>query len=77
MQTNCGSLSPADCFGTSSATIFSLGAQVYYRIKDNLFGIGNIWVSQMGLTRETTPGMTANDPAILSLTGFARVAYRF
>ena len=69
--------SPADCYGTSNTTVFSVGGQLYYRIKDNVFGIGNLWVSQMGLARKDVSNMTVNDPAISSLMGFARIAYRF
>jgi hypothetical protein len=76
-QAACGAVSPANCFGTSKAKIISVGGQVYYRVKDNVFAIGNLWISQMGLDRQTAPTMTQSDPAILSLTGFVRLAYRF
>jgi len=77
MQTDCGTISPATCFGTSNAKILTFGGQVYYRIKDNLFGIGNVYVSQMGLERQDTPTTTAADPTILSVMGFVRLALRF
>lgn len=67
---------PADCFGTSKAKVISAGAQVYYRVKDNLFAIGNLWVSQTGVTRKEGTA-DVKDPAITSLMGFVRLAYRF
>ncbi|MBA3817792.1 MAG: hypothetical protein H0X17_02790 [Deltaproteobacteria bacterium] len=68
--------SPADCFGTSKAKIMSGGANVYYRIRGNLFGLGSLFVSRMNLQR--LDGMTVTaDPAVTSVTGFLRVAYRF
>ena len=77
MMAACGTMSPADCFGTSNATIISAGGQIYYRIKDNVFGIGNLYVSQMALDRKDAANMTVSDPAILTVMGFVRVAYRF
>lgn len=71
-----GDISPADCFGASSTTVFGAGAQVYYRIKKDIFGIGNVYVSQMGLDRQDGT-MTVADPSLLSITGFVRVAYRY
>jgi hypothetical protein len=73
----CQLTDPRTCFGTSSAKVFSLGGQVYYRIKDNIFGIGNLWFQQIGVARKDAGGMSLNDPKITALTGFARIAYRF
>ncbi len=71
-----GNISPADCFGASQTKVLSGGGQVYYRLKDNIFGIGNVYVSKMSLDRKD--GMaTVSDPAITSFTIFARIAYRF
>jgi hypothetical protein len=67
---------PADCFGTSKAKVLSAGAQLYYRVKDNVFAIGNLWVSQTGVTRKDAM-MDVNDPKITSVMGFIRLAYRF
>ena len=71
-----GTVSPADCYGASSAKILSAGGQVYYRIKQDWFGIANLYVSQMGLTRKDQMD-TFTDPTITSLTGFLRIAYRY
>lgn len=77
MAAACTALSPADCFGASQTKVISVGGQVYYRIKGNVFGIGNLYVSQLGLDRVDATGGKTADPSILSLTGFVRVAYRF
>lgn len=72
----CGAMSsPADCFGVSNAKVFSVGGQVYYRVKEDIFAIGNLYVQQVGVDSEGA--MPTKDPPILSLMGFARVAYRF
>ena len=64
------------CFGASSTKVLSGGGQVYYRIKKDIFGIGNVYVSQMSLDRKD--GMvTIADPKLTSITGFLRVAYRY
>jgi hypothetical protein len=71
-------VSPATCFGASETKVISAGAQLYYRIKDNVFGIGNVYVSQMGLTRKDSAGTgTVSDPSITAITGYLRIAYRY
>jgi hypothetical protein len=65
-----------NCFGASSTTVLTAGGQVYYRIKKDIFGIGNLWVSQMDLERKEGTA-TLSDPAITAITGFVRVAYRY
>jgi hypothetical protein len=62
----------ASCYGTSSGSILSLGGTGYYRINRDWFGVASLFVAQTSLSH----GGTA-DPAILGLTGFLRVAYRF
>jgi hypothetical protein len=77
MAANCtGNISPADCFGASKSTVISAGGQLYYRIKGNIFGIGNVYFSKLALERKDGTA-TVKDPAISSFTLFARVAYRF
>ena len=71
-----GMVTPVDCFGASSTSVISAGGQVYYRIKKDIFGIGNVYVSQMALDRQDGT-MTVSDPKLLSITGFVRVAYRY
>ncbi|HLL24473.1 MAG TPA: hypothetical protein VK427_20220 [Kofleriaceae bacterium] len=78
MSTACvgSAVSPADCFGASDTKVLTVGGQVYYRLKDNLFGIANLWVSRVGLKRKD--GMEVlQDPTITSITGFVRLAYRY
>ncbi|HTR55787.1 MAG TPA: hypothetical protein VMJ10_34155 [Kofleriaceae bacterium] len=71
MTTMC--TSATTCFGSSSGTIISAGGTLYYRFNRDWLGIANLYVTQTALT--PTGGQA--DPAILGLTGFARVAYRF
>ncbi len=61
------------CFGSSTGTIISLGGNFYYRLNRDWFALGNLFVSRHAVTTV----MQGADPAILGLTGFARVAYRF
>jgi hypothetical protein len=61
------------CLGSSSGVIVSAGGNIYYRISRDLFALGNLFLNRQVVT--TT--MQGIDPAILSLTGFARIAYRF
>jgi hypothetical protein len=76
--TTCDLTNPQQCFGTSSGSVVSLGGNLYYRINRNLFVLGNLFVSRYSITPTPPMGMaTKADPAILGLTGFARIAYRF
>ena len=74
-----GNLSPTSvdgCYGSSSGSILSLGGNLYYRFNRDWLGIGSLAVSQQSITSGT--GTTAvNDPSIIGLTGFFRLAYRF
>lgn len=65
-----------NCFGASSGTILSVGGQIYYRLNASWFALGSIYVSQIS-NKSATGGMVIDDPAVLSITGFARLAYRF
>jgi hypothetical protein len=71
-----GDISPASCFGLSNTTVYSVGGQVYYRVKKDVFAIGNLYVSRMALQRKDAD-MTVDDPNITSVTAFARLAYRY
>lgn len=69
----CGTTTPLEqCLGTSTGSVLSVGGQLYYRINRDWFALGNLFLSRQNITR-----MAGADPAITSLTGFARVAYRF
>jgi hypothetical protein len=63
----------ADCYGTSNNTLFSLGGQVFYRLKADWFTIGTLHLLRITNTR--SDGVP--DPAVIGLTGFIRIAKRF
>ena len=62
-----------DCYGHSNNTILAATGQLFYRIADDWFGIGNL--SVMRITNKRSDGV--EDPAVLGFTGFVRVAKRF
>jgi hypothetical protein len=67
---------PTQCFGTSKGSILSLGGNVFYRFNSNWFGLGSVFVSRQAITRAEGTAVT-EDPPILGVTGFGRIAYRF
>ena len=62
-----------DCYGTSNNKLFSVGGQLFYRIKRDWFGIGTLHL--LRITNKRSDGL--EDPAILGVTGFLRIAKRF
>ncbi len=60
------------CFGSSNGSIVSLGGSFYYRFNRDWFALANLFVN-----RQIVTTLMGTDPSILSVTGFARVAYRF
>jgi hypothetical protein len=66
------------CFGSSTGSIVSVGGSFYYRVNRDWFALANLFVNRQAVS-PTQPAslMGVSDPAILSLTGFARIAYRF
>ena len=69
-------LTLTNCYGASSGSIISMGGSLYYRINRDWFGIGNVFVSRQTLTY-AGGGTAMQDAPVLSLMGYARVAYRF
>jgi hypothetical protein len=69
---SCGNVDT--CYGSSESTIYDLGGELYYRLKSNWFT-----VASLSIAHNTTKAVavTAPDPAVNSLTGFLRIAYRF
>ena len=66
------------CFGSSNASILSLGGNLYFRITPDWFALGNLFVSSYNIKPAPVNGVVLPpDPTILGLTGFARIAYRF
>ena len=70
--TACAITAIDQCFGSANSTIISAGGNLYYRINNDWFVLGNLFVSRYAITN-----VQQTDPPILGLTGFARVAYRF
>jgi hypothetical protein len=64
------------CYGTSKISLLELGGTVYYRIREDLFGVGMLNVgrynAQAGLA-----GAVETDAPVTSISGFVRLAYRF
>lgn len=70
---------PADiksCFGAAQTTILSLGGNLYYRFNRDWFAMGSLFLNRTSI-REVQMAMATNDPAVLGLSGFFRIAYRF
>jgi hypothetical protein len=66
------------CFGSSNGSILSFGGNLYYRINQDWFALGNIYLSSYNVKPAPVNGTAVpQDPTIFGLTGFARVAYRF
>jgi hypothetical protein len=69
----CVPMNIADCYGSSNNTLFQIGGQVFYRLKPDWFGIATLHVLRMTNLRSDK----VEDPAVLGLTGFVRIAKRF
>jgi hypothetical protein len=63
-----------DCYGYSTASLLGFGGQVYYRLNADWFGVVSAYATQINSKRGD---VATADPAVLSLTGFLRIAYRF
>jgi len=70
----CGDI--VTCSGAAQSTIVSVGGNVYYRLNRDWFGVGSVFVNQTSITHVDMTG-SVDDPAVIGLTGFVRVAYRF
>ena len=65
------------CYGTSESSIIGLGGLVFYRPEKNWFAMGMISAATQTLSTTDAAGNPVSQPAILMLTGFVRLAYRF
>ncbi len=63
----------SDCYGTSNNTIISAGGQLFYRLKEDWFGIGTLHVMRINNKRSDA----LVDPTVTGITGFVRIAKRF
>jgi hypothetical protein len=63
------------CYGSSESTIIDFGGELYYRLKEDWFTVASLSLAHN--TTRAVANMTTADPAVNSLTGFLRIAYRF
>lgn len=64
------------CFGAAKSNILSVGGNLYYRINRDWFALGSLFINRTSITHVDMAG-SVDDPAIVGLSGYARVAYRF
>jgi hypothetical protein len=64
------------CSGAAQSTIISVGGNVYYRLNRDWFGVGSVFLNHTAVTHVDMTG-SVEDPAVIGLTGFLRIAYRF
>jgi hypothetical protein len=64
------------CYGAAQSTILSLGGNVYFRFNRDWFAMTSVFVNRTAITHVDMAG-SVEDPAVLALTGFLRIAYRF
>ena len=72
--TACDSTNLNTCYGETNGTVISAGGSLYYRLNRDWFLIGQAYLSQTTLKQATG---TMDDPSILGLSGYFRIAYRF
>jgi len=69
------------CYGSSQGSIISAGGNLYYRINRDWMALGTLFVTRQTLTYYGNDAMAMGgpkqDPAVLGLTGFGRISYRF
>jgi hypothetical protein len=63
----------SDCYGTSNNNLYSLGGQVFYRLKADWMAIGTLHL--LRITNKRSDGLV--DPAVTGATAFLRIAKRF
>lgn len=64
------------CSGAAQSSIVSLGGNVYYRFNRDWFVMGSLFLNITSITHVDMATPVA-DPAVVGLTGFLRIAYRF
>jgi hypothetical protein len=63
----------SDCYGTSNNYLYSIGGQVFYRLKADWMMIGTLHL--LRITNKRSDGLV--DPAVNAVTTFLRIAKRF
>jgi len=62
------------CYGSANTTIIAVGGELYYRLKADWYTVATL---SLGHNTTKAAAAMATDPAVNSLTGFFRIAYRF
>jgi hypothetical protein len=73
---SCSTADLNTCFGAAKSSILSLGGNLYYRFNRDWFAMGSLFVNRIAITHTDMAG-SVEDPAVLGLTGYFRIAYRF
>lgn len=73
LGTGLGCAMISDCYGTSNNTLFNIGGQVFYRLKQDWFGIATLHL--LRTTNKRSDQLV--DPAVIGATTFVRIAKRF
>lgn len=72
-----GSVDTLSCYGTARSTIIGAGGMIFYRPKKNWFAMAMVSIASQSLITADAASAPANQPSVIMLTGFARLAYRF
>jgi hypothetical protein len=72
----CSTTDLVTCSGAAQSSILSLGGNVYYRFTRDWFAMGSVFLNYTSITHFDMASSVA-DPAVIGLTGFLRIAYRF
>jgi hypothetical protein len=72
----CNTATIQTCFGAAKSSILSIGGNLFYRINRDWFAMGSLFLNRNAIT-EVQMAMSTTDPAVLGLSGFLRISYRF
>jgi hypothetical protein len=66
----------SNCFGAARSSILSFGGTLFYRINRDWFALGSLFLNRTAITHVDMAG-SVDDPAVLGISGYFRIAYRF
>lgn len=72
----CASTDILVCYGAARSTIVSAGGNLYFRFNRDWFAMGSVFLNRTSITHVDMTG-SVEDPAVIGVTGFLRIAYRF
>jgi hypothetical protein len=72
-----GTLSPLDCYGTSSVKTAQAGSLVFYQLSSKLIAVASVRVGFVNLTLTDSAGARLDMPRVLTTSGFLRLDYKF